>query len=256
MKSPENHKFIFIGGLHRSGTSLIHRCLREHPLISGFENSPSPEDEGQHLQTVYLAANYFGGPGRFAFYPDARLTEETSLVSEQNKLKLFNEWTKYWILEKPFLLEKSPPNIIRTRFLQALFPNSFFVIVTRHPVATCYSTMKWRPRQKFSAISLLKHWLVCHEIFDKDRQYLKNILVMKYEDFVTDYNNQLHRICNFLNIPTFQPSENILQQTNEEYFKIWEKKRYVFLRKYAILRFEKRMLKFGYSLLNVRCKEK
>ena len=44
---------VFVGGLHRSGTSLVHRCLASHPAVSGFSDTGVPEDEGQHLQTVY-----------------------------------------------------------------------------------------------------------------------------------------------------------------------------------------------------------
>ncbi|MEI2612689.1 MAG: hypothetical protein V9G20_28950 [Candidatus Promineifilaceae bacterium] len=59
----DNHQFIFIGGLHRSGTSILFKTLRDHPQISGFYNTQVPEDEGQHLQTVIPPAKAFGGPG-------------------------------------------------------------------------------------------------------------------------------------------------------------------------------------------------
>src|ERR1700691_2539156 len=79
----ESHHFVFLGGLHRSGTTLLFRMLREHPEISGFENNKvkeewlAPEDEGQFLQTVYPPAVFFGGPGKFAFAPEAHMTEES-----------------------------------------------------------------------------------------------------------------------------------------------------------------------------------
>jgi len=52
----DTRQYVFIAGLHRSGTSVLARCLREHPQISGFRNTGVPEDEGQHLQDVYPAA--------------------------------------------------------------------------------------------------------------------------------------------------------------------------------------------------------
>ena len=54
--APAGQQLVFVGGLHRSGTSLVHRCLAEHPSASGFRNTGVWEDEGQHLQTVYLPA--------------------------------------------------------------------------------------------------------------------------------------------------------------------------------------------------------
>ncbi|MCH5375185.1 MAG: sulfotransferase, partial [Planctomycetes bacterium] len=122
---------VFIGGLHRSGTSLIHQILREHRRVSGFGGTGVPEDEGQHLQTLYPPARDFGGPGRFGFDPRSFMDEHHPLVSESNALRLFEQWSRYWDLDKQYLIEKSPPNLVRTRFLQALFPNCGFLILLR-----------------------------------------------------------------------------------------------------------------------------
>ena len=63
--SPGERRLLFVGGLHRSGTSLVHRCLTRHPEVTGFSDTGVPEDEGQHLQTLYAPAYAHGGPGRF-----------------------------------------------------------------------------------------------------------------------------------------------------------------------------------------------
>ena len=63
------HRFVFLAGLHRSGTTLLARLLAAHPEVSGFSGTGVPADEGQHLQTVYPAAKVYGGPGRFGFAP-------------------------------------------------------------------------------------------------------------------------------------------------------------------------------------------
>ena len=136
-------KFIFISGLHRSGTSLLYRILKEQDEISGLSKTNELEDEGQHVQTVYKPAYEFGGVGKFGFNINARLDENSKLINELNRKKLFNEWSRFWDLEKNILLEKSPPNIIRTRFLQKMFPNSYFINITRHPIATSIASKKW-----------------------------------------------------------------------------------------------------------------
>ncbi len=96
MTNLNRYKFIFLCGLHRSGTSPLFRILREHPQISGFFNTGVPEDEGQHLQTVFPAAKVYEGPGRFGFAREAHLTDESGLVMAENRQKLFAEWSKYW----------------------------------------------------------------------------------------------------------------------------------------------------------------
>ncbi len=36
-------RYLFVCGLHRSGTSLITRCLMEHPSVSGFRDTGAIE---------------------------------------------------------------------------------------------------------------------------------------------------------------------------------------------------------------------
>src|SRR4029453_6608815 len=88
-RSPEGRTFVFVAGLHRSGTSVLFKCLKEHPAISGFDGTGAIEDEGQLLQTVYPPARVYGGPGRFGFDADAHLTETSSLASAANAFELF-----------------------------------------------------------------------------------------------------------------------------------------------------------------------
>ena len=217
MTTLRSHKFIFLCGLHRSGTTPLFRMLQAHPEISGFSDTGVPEDEGQHLQTVFPPASHFGGPGRFGLAPEAHLTEESLLVTESNQQKLFGEWSRYWNLEKSFLLEKSPPNLIRTRFLQALFPDSYFIVLLRHPIAACLATRKWASG---SLESLFEHWLHCHMLFETDRTHLKRVHVLKYEDLIRDTNAELVRIYRLLGLPP-HPASALNPAGNDPYFNAW-----------------------------------
>src|SRR5204863_5837347 len=110
------------------------------PCISGFADTGAPEDEGQFLQKVYPPGAAMGGPALFGFHPHAHLTEGSPLATPANGKRLFRAWKKFWDLGQPVLLEKSPPNLLRTRFLQALFPESSFVVLIRDPVAVSFAT--------------------------------------------------------------------------------------------------------------------
>jgi hypothetical protein len=243
------HRFVFVCGLHRSGTSLLFQALRAHPEVSGFADTGAPEDEGQHLQNVYPPARAFGGPGRFGFDPRAHLTEASPLVSEASREALFAAWSRYWDLKRPVLLEKSPPNLIRTRFLQALFPESRFVVLTRHPVAVSLATQKWHPAP---VGRLLRHWLVCHERYAEDAPHLREVLVVRYEDLVARPGEVMDRVWGFLGLPAVPLAVPVRTGVNERYFAAWrEAGRGAVrgpLRALLVRRLEPAVRRWGYSL--------
>lgn len=251
LKLPTTHKIVFVCGLHRSGTSLLHNCLRDHPQVSGFQGTGVLEDEGQHLQSVYPPGKVHGGPGQFGFNPRTFLNEHSALVSGENAAKLFREWGAYWDLGKPVLLEKSPPNLIRTRFLQALFPEAYFIVLLRHPVAVSFATQKWSNTE---IPSLLEHWLICHERFDLDRKFLRRVLTVKYEDFMRNPQAILDSIGVFCGIEPVLLSQQVRQNLNDTYFEKWceyrEQARSSIPDYYFEHLLERRFMHFGYSLLD------
>ncbi len=212
------HQMVFVGGLHHSGSSLLARCLAEHPVVSGFRNTGMPEDEGQHLQSVYPPARAHGGPGKFCFDPAAHLTDASPLVTEENRERLFGEWSRYWDLTKPVLLENSPPNLIQTRFLQALFPEAHFVMVMRHPVPVAYATQKW---SRGPTGSLIEHWLVAHERFAADRPHIRRMHVVRYEDLVERSESTLDGVFAFLGLVPHRCGLDVRPHVNAAYLQRW-----------------------------------
>lgn len=252
--SPNGPQFVFICGLHRSGTSLLHRCIRSHPTVSGFEDTGAPKDEGQHLQSVYPPGCKFGPVNRFGFDPRAHMDEDSPLVTSANARELRSEWARYWDLDKPVLVEKSPPNLIRTRFLQALFPDAYFVVILRHPIAVSFATIKWNAER---IDHLLRHWLVCYEKFRNDRPHLRNVLLLTYEDLVNQSEEELRTVFSFLGVDPIKPQQAIQKDLNEQYFEMWRERPVGhyniapvrgLARLYCQVRFERRVNRFGYSL--------
>jgi Sulfotransferase family len=256
------HHFVFVGGLQRSGTTLLFRMLREHPAISGFANNPDPDrwlamdDEGEFLQSVYPPALCWGGPGRFAFAPEAHMTEESELLTPENKQKLAKEWSQYWDLSKPYLLEKSPPNLIWTRFLQSAFPNSSFVIIVRHPVAVSLATEKWCPE---SLSWLVEHWLVAHEILAGDRPYLQRVITVNYESLVAAPAATLGAIYEFLGLRPHPTHFEFNGEHNQRYFAEWLRRArnpdISATVEECIAQHEQRVRALGYSLVDLETRE-
>jgi Sulfotransferase family len=247
----EGQRFVFLAGLHRSGTTLLARLLAAHPEISGFSGTGAPADEGQHLQTVYPSDHEYGRPGRFGFAPEMHLTESSPLVSEQNAAALFEQWSPHWDLSRPLLLEKSPPNLLKTRFLQALYPGAAFVVIVRHPIPVSIPTAKWRGTRRYDR--MFEHWLHSHGLFDADRKHLERVHVLQYEQLVADPAGELRRIFEFLELDPIPPSEPVDTGANEKYFRRWnELKHDLPMRAYldlVSLAYERRVRRYGYSLL-------
>jgi len=246
----KDKKMIFVAGLHRSGTSLLDQIIKSHPQVSGFHNTGVPEDEGQHLQSVYKPAKVFGGPGKFAFHPESYMNETHPLATRENAEKIFREWSSYLDISKDYIVEKSPPNIIRTRFLQNLFPKSKFIIILRHPLAVSYATKRWSDG---STSELIEHYLKSYEILTKDLRYLKNWHIIKYEDFISSPQKTIDTIFNYLELESISIKQKIKKNINKKYFLQWEEEKKNLSKEelnFFYDRYEKRVKKFGYSLKN------
>ncbi len=225
-------RLVFVGGLHRSGTTPFARALAEHPDVSGISDSPAREDEGQHLQPVYPKAKVYGGSGRFAYAPAAHLTEDSPLVSADNAAAMTAAWAPYWDTTRRLLVEKSPPNIVMSRFLQASFPGSAYIVVVRHPVAVALSNKKWRrvtslnPRKFESLSGLVAHWLLAHEILARDLEHVERALVVHYEDLVTRPDQELARVGAFLGLERPFPTTSLSASHGSGYAAWWEELRH------------------------------
>ena len=240
--------FIFLAGHHRSGTSLLHEIIREHPNVSGFFKTGVPEDEGQHLQSVYKQAIKFGGPGKYIFNKKSYMDENHELATEQSANELMNQWQKHYDESCEYYIEKSPPNLIRTRFFQKLFPKSKFIVILRHPLAVGYATQKW---SKTTIKSLLEHSLRGYEIFKNDLPHLNSAYVLRYEDFVLNPQEEMEKIYAFIGIDSQSIQHEIRTNINEKYFAMWDQNRNSFWKRLLFSvtpELEERANQFGYSI--------
>src|SRR5436190_6255614 len=199
MQNDDNsrYKYVFVCGLQRSGTSMLGRNIARLENCTGFRNTGVLQDEGQYLQEVYPTDRDHGGTGRYGFNPRAHLTEASPLLTDQNIAKLRSSWHAHWDTDKTICVEKTPGNLIMTRFLQAAFPDAYFIVVRRHPVAVSMATQRWKVSLS-SLYRLFEHWLRCYAIFEEDKKYLKRVYELKYEDYIDDPARYHQEIAHFI----------------------------------------------------------
>lgn len=254
------HQLLFVGGLHRSGTTPVASAVAQHPDASGLCDTGVSENEGQHLQDVYPRIRAYGGMGRFANAAAAHLTEESRLVSPGNSARLLAAWQPYWNLDRRVLVEKSPCNMIMGRFLQALFPGAPLVVVMRHPVVVALALQKWTPRLvsrngrvHTSLPGLVHHWVRAHDILAGDAPHIDRLLVLRYEELVADPQQQLRPLQQLLGFEEPVPSASFRVGRSELYAEQWEAMRRGSLlarrhRKVIVDRFGADIARFGYDV--------
>ncbi len=213
-KAPGN---VFVCGLHRSGTTLLTNAIASHPEIACFKNTPAIEQEGQFLQNILPIGQAFGGAGRFAFDSGSHMTEHSPYATQANAAAMAAQWAQYHQANRSWLVEKSPPNLLRTRLLQSMFPTARFIILTRHPIAVALATQKWTHTSPFS---LIAHWLRAHEILAADLPHLRRVMMISYESFIKTPSREMDRIWRFLDLPP-HPIDIETHDRNRPYFDRW-----------------------------------
>jgi hypothetical protein len=206
--------FIFVGGLHRSGTTLLGQVLGRHPQCSGFFDTGAEMDEGQWLQDVYPRDTAFGSSGVFAFDDGAHLTEDCPWAAPAERDRLFSQWASHWDLAQDWLVEKTPGNILMSRYLRTIAPQSWFVFVTRHPLAVSLATHRWA---EVSLPVLLEHWFRAHEIMMADLAGLDRWIVVKYEALVKEPQAYFDQIGQAIGLRTATISGNVQNAANAGY---------------------------------------
>ena len=101
----------------------------------------------------------------------------------------------YWDLERAVLLEKSPPNIIRTQSIVKHFNPSFFIILYRNPYAHCESLMR---REGYSVERAAEFAIHCLNYQKRNIESLNNALLLSYEELTGRSEQAITRMASLL----------------------------------------------------------
>jgi Sulfotransferase family len=175
--------------------------------LHGYTITPL-DCQGQLRQNVYPPDAFHGGPGCWAFDPSSHMTEESFLATAANATTILEQWAPHRdCTSSPdstlWEVEYSSANMLKTRFLKTLFPESHHILVIRHPLACAYAIEKelqmTSTTSSRSLADLVRHWLHAHLIWRQDCQNLDDgcFQVVFYEDLVQDPQKAVENILGF-----------------------------------------------------------
>lgn len=209
-----DYRYVFIGGLHRSGTSLCARIIASMPGVGAITGAPVPENEGAYLQGAIPHHARCGTPMHFATDPQQHMTETHPLNRLETRLRMEADWAPWYPQDCRWRVEKSPVNLTRMRLLQQLFPMAHFVVMLRHPEAVAAATAKWVSEP---SAPLLDHWLAAYEQVAEDLTYLHAATIIRYEDLVKSPARVIGGLAAFLDQTPPPQFEEVIVDGNSEY---------------------------------------
>ena len=112
----ETRAFIFVGGMPQSGTSFVRQILKTPSFCSGMDSCEKNTRcavfniEGQWLlEPSKMKERLYKSGNEENFLTADNVSGEFS--SDVVSAQLLHSWGRYWDFSRPFLLEKSPPNL-------------------------------------------------------------------------------------------------------------------------------------------------
>jgi len=173
-----NSKFLFILCLPFSGSTLITKLIGTSKNASIFSSTESEGQKIPELGDIMLIDDRWNPNIKFPWQ------------------KIKEIFMSHWDLSKPILVEKSPPNIIRTQEIIKEFHPIFFIASIRNPYAFSYSFHRRSPDVPFSHIA--KRWVSMAKFQISNIENLDNILFFTYEDLTNHPETISAKIANFI----------------------------------------------------------
>ncbi len=190
-------KWLFIVGCYNSGTTLLDQLLGTHPSITTLPH------EGQYLTDQFVLDYTIGLPRMWVEREDLFRLTEADEGPDPDRIK--KEWAMRLTTKAPIILEKTPANAARTRWLQKHFNNAHFIGLIRDPYAVAEGIRrKARPVHRpegWPITMTARQWLRSNQVLREDAEALQRFIWIRYEDLTENPTETLNSILGFLNLP-------------------------------------------------------
>ncbi len=187
---------IFLIGFPRSGTTLLDTILRSHPEIDVLEEKPLINSVEQIIKTKY----------NYSLDELDKLNEKEIEFLRKHYLQILKNNSDKDKNAK-ILIDKFPFQTVSLPLINLLFPNSKIIFTHRNPYDTVLSCFQ-QSFEPNNAMSNFRSIESASEIYNltmnmwSDYKTKLNIkfLTSKYEDLIENFDNQILKILNFLDV--------------------------------------------------------
>lgn len=190
----DDSKLVFLVGFPRSGTTLLDSILRSHSKINVLEEKPFILD---------IRHNYFKKYNNDLSCLLNLTQNDKDLIRKNYFKKILYDQSD----NNKIIVDKFPLSIIELGFIKCIFPNSKIILSMRHPcdvVTSCFFSsfklndaminfLKWK-----DTIYFYNKVLDLFSFYEKELQL--DYLLVKYENVVHDFKNQIDFLIKYLNL--------------------------------------------------------
>ena len=188
---------IFILGLPRVGSTLLEQILASHSKVEATHELPNILALSHKLNSRKVL-------NKESRYPDVLLSlsaPQLKLIGEQ-----YIKDAEIFRTNKPYFIDKMPNNFRHIGLIKLIIPNAKIIDIRRSSMSACCACYKqlFAEGQEFTYdfndlagyynnyVELMSHW---------NNVLPGQILSIKYEDLVNDFENSVNEILDYCNLP-------------------------------------------------------
>jgi len=201
-----------------------------------------------------LPSPYLGNEnpvGRIAsYFEKIHLTEQT-LITNLDFYAMYRYWCIFFDQNKNVIVEKSVENIMRSRFLQKVFPNSKLVYPMRHPLFTALAVLQTNSTTVDSLDECIEDIIRVYEYLYEDFEKLDTSRVFLVPFIkITDGLYYKSSVGKSLGIDfRIAPAINMRSSGSDAYYLLSYRNQIPMSEHYELKeKYEKRLNKLGFSL--------
>ena len=202
LKYKSDEKLVFLVGFPRSGTTLLDTILRSHSKIKVIEEKPYL----LNLRHEYLKKKNNNLES---------ILNITQIQKDEIRDKYYKKIISHEGDNEKIIVDKFPLSLIELGFIKCIFPNSKIILAVRHPcdvVTSCFfSYFKINDAMiNFlkieDTINFYNKVLDLFEFYEGELDL--NYILIKYEEIVHNFSNNINLLLEFLDLPYENQLEN------------------------------------------------